>query len=66
MYYYFNKRFNRFLVSVSQICAKTNKIINTYNSKNEVVNKFQMSMLTLKNCSNNGNIYNGYRWKINE
>ncbi len=52
--------------TVSQICAKTNKIINTYNSKNEVVNKFQMSMLTLKNCSNNGNIYNGYRWKINE
>jgi prophage antirepressor-like protein len=51
---------------VSQICPKTNKIINTYNSKNEVVNKFQMSMLTLKNCSTNGNIYNGYRWKINE
>jgi prophage antirepressor-like protein len=52
--------------TVSQICPRTNEIINTYNSKNEVINKFQMSMLTLSKFSENGNIHNGYRWKINE
>jgi prophage antirepressor-like protein len=52
--------------TVSQICPRTNEIIKTYNSKNEVINKFQMSMLTLSKCSENGNIHNGYRWKINE
>ena len=52
--------------TVSQICPRTNEIIKTYNSKNEVINKFQMSMLTLSKFSENGNIHNGYRWKINE
>lgn len=52
--------------TVSQICPRTNEIIKTYNSKNEVINKFQMSMLTLRKFSENGNIHNGYRWKINE
>jgi prophage antirepressor-like protein len=52
--------------TVSQICPRTNEIIKTYNSKNEVINKFQMSMLTLRKFSDNGNIHNGYRWKINE
>ena len=52
--------------TVSQICPRTNEIIKTYNSKNEVINKFQMSMLTLSKYSENGNIHNGYRWKINE
>jgi len=28
--------------------------------------KFQMSILTLRKCSENRNIHNGYRWKINE
>ena len=51
--------------TVSQICPRTNEIIKTYNSKNEVINKFQMSMLTLSKFSENGNIHNGYRWKIN-
>ena len=50
--------------TVSQICPRTNEIIKTYNSKNEVINKFQMSMLTLSKFSENGNIHNGYRWKI--
>ena len=52
--------------TVSQICPRTNEIIKTYNSKNEVINKFQMSMLTLRKFSENGNIHNGYCWKINE
>jgi prophage antirepressor-like protein len=52
--------------TVSQICPRTNEIIKTYNSKNEVINKFQMSMLTLSKYSENGNIHNGYRWKINK
>ena len=51
---------------VQQIDPRTNEIIKTYNSKNEVINKFQMSMLTLSKFSENGNIHNGYRWKINE
>lgn len=49
---------------VQQIDPKTNEIIRTYNSNRDVIKRFQMSSLTLKNVSETGEIHNGYIWKI--
>jgi hypothetical protein len=49
---------------VQQIDPKTNEIIRTYNSNRDVIKRFQMSSLKLKNVSETGEIHNGYIWKI--
>ena len=50
--------------SVQQIDPKTDEIIAIYHSNREIIKKFQMSVITLKQSSESGNIHNGYRWKI--
>jgi prophage antirepressor-like protein len=49
---------------VEQIDPATNKVIETYYTNRDVVKKFQMSILSLKNASANGTIHHGYKWRI--
>ena len=49
---------------VQQIDPKTDEVIETYHSNRDVIKKFQMSVLSLKNASELGHIHNGYKWKI--
>ncbi len=49
---------------VQQIDPKTGKVIATFHSNREVVKKFQMSILTLKNISESGAVHRGFKWKI--
>ena len=51
---------------VEQIDPATNKVIETYYTNRDVVKKFQMSVLSLKNASVNGTIHHGYKWRIVE
>lgn len=51
---------------VLQIDPKTNTVVATYLTKTEVLKKFQMSMTTLNNVSKNNEVYNGFKWKIQE
>ena len=49
---------------VQQIDPKTKEVIKVYNSNRDVIKRFQMSSITLKNVSQSGEIHNGYIWKI--
>ena len=51
-------------ISVSQIDPITNNELVLHKSITDVLLKFQMSRTTLKKCSNNNEIHNGYKWKI--
>ena len=50
--------------SVQQIDPKTDEVIQTYHSNREIIKKFQMSVTSLKQASESGEIHKGYKWKI--
>ena len=51
---------------IQQINPYDNVIIQEFNSKSEIVNKFQVSFLSLRKALNNDSILHGYKWKIIE
>ena len=50
--------------AVQQIDPKTDEVIQTYHSNREIIKKFQMSVTSLKQASESGEIHKGYKWKI--
>ena len=51
---------------IQQINPYDNVIIQEFNSKSEIVNKFQVSFLSLRKSLNNDSILHCYKWKVIE
>lgn len=49
---------------VQQIDPRTNEIIKTYKSNQDVCKTAQISTATIRRITQTGEIYNGYKWKI--
>ena len=49
---------------VQQIDPRTNEIIKTYKSNQDVCKIAQISTATIRRITQTGEIYNGYKWKI--
>jgi len=50
--------------TVSQIHPVTGEEIKRYKSITEVIKKFQLSRTTLYKVSENGNVHNGFKWRV--
>jgi hypothetical protein len=51
-------------VKIEKLDPETNEVLETLNSINDVAKKYKISAKTIKRYSNNGEVYNNFKWRI--